>query len=154
MSTEAAPTTVFVYGTLMPGERNAHVAGPPGTHTAQPATLRGFTLLHLHPEGYPALIPGDPGAQVKSPVSGYALTYAPQAWASALPHLDHLEGLDETPPLYSRERVMLRTEVGELEAWVYLYARPERLKQPGATVMPGGDWRDIPERHQRGPDER
>ena len=113
-------TTVFVYGTLMPGERNAHVAGPSGAFAAQPATLRGFTLLHLSPEGYPALVPGPP----ESVAAGYALTYTPAAWRAALPHLDELEGLDEAPPLYTRQTVTLSTAGGgALEAWVYVYAR-------------------------------
>lgn len=143
------PTTVFVYGTLMPGERNAHVAG--AGFTAQPATLRGFTLLHLHPEGYPALVPGPPDAEVR----GAALTYAPQAWAAALPGLDDLEGLHESPPLYTRQVVQVQQEGGPLRpAWVYVYARAERLTQPGAWALPSGDWRDQPGRGEPGPDDR
>lgn len=130
-------TTVFVYGTLMPGERNAHVAGDPRHFEAQAATLGGFRLFHLSPEGYPALIPGGTGA-----VRGYALTYAPDAWAQALPLLDRLEGIEEKPPLYTRERVQVRLESGEmLDSWVYVYARPERLREAGATEVTAGDWR-------------
>ena len=134
----------------MPGERNAHVAEAGGPFTAQRATLQGFQLVHLHPEGYPAVLPGAATQQV----SGYALTYNAEAWARALPFLDHLEGLDEMPPLYSRERVTLQTVAGELEAWVYVYARPERLKQPGAVGVPSGNWLDIEGRQKHGPNER
>ena len=81
-------TTVFVYGTLMPGERNAHIAARGGPFTAQPATLRAHRLHHLHPEAYPALTPGHPDDLVR----GYALTYTPDAWSAALPFLDELEG--------------------------------------------------------------
>lgn len=130
-------TTVFVYGTLMPKERNAHVAGDPQHFTVREATLGGFRLFHLSPEGYPAVIPGGTGA-----VRGYALTYAPDAWAQALPLLDHLEGVGEQPPLYTRERVQVRLESGEtLESWVYVYARPERLRESGAAEVESGDWR-------------
>jgi gamma-glutamylcyclotransferase (GGCT)/AIG2-like uncharacterized protein YtfP len=137
-----APTTVFVYGTLMPGERNAHVARQGGPFTAQPATLPGHRLLHLHPEGYPAVIPGAPADTVR----GMALTYAPHAWAAALVFLDALEGVRDTPPLYTRDRVTLHTGAGLLPAWVYVYARADRLARPGATPVPGGDWLAVPDR--------
>lgn len=145
------PTTVFVYGTLMPGERNEPVALRGGPYAARPATLRGYQLFHLSPEGYPGLRPGQPDDTVR----GVALTYQAHDWPAALPFLDHLEGLHERPPLYTRERVQLNVP-GEdpLDAWVYVYARPDRLTQPGAQAVPSGDWRDVPGREARGPDER
>lgn len=139
------PTTVFVYGTLLPGERNAHVAAQGGPFTARPATLRGHRLHHLEPEGYPALTPGTP----QDTVYGYALTYAPDVWTAALPFLDELEGVHAAPPLYTREAVTLELDGGEKEklpAWVYVYARPERLNAPGAEPVPGGDWRAVESR--------
>ena len=133
-------TTVFVYGTLMPGERNAHIAARGGPFTAQPATLRAHRLHHLHPEAYPALTPGHPDDLVR----GYALTYTPDAWSAALPFLDELEGIHDSPPLYTRGTVTLELEGGAaLPAWVYLYARPERLSAAGAQHVPGGDWRVV-----------
>lgn len=130
-------TTVFVYGTLMPGERNAHVAAQGGPFVARPAALPGYRLFHLHPEAYPALQPGEPGEQVM----GYALTYEPDAWATALPFLDALEGLDEKPPLYTREQVQLRLDSGQAQpAWVYIYARAERLRGPGVIHVAEGRW--------------
>ncbi|WP_339097063.1 gamma-glutamylcyclotransferase family protein [Deinococcus sp. VB343] len=139
--------SVFVYGTLMPDERNAHVAGK--GFTAQAARLPGFRLFHLMPEGYPGVVRGE------GEVSGFVLTYSLEAWAQALPFLDHLEGVDETPPLYCRERVGVRLESdGEAESWVYIYARPERLEQAGVTEVAGGDWCTVAGRQERGPDER
>lgn len=144
-------TTVFVYGTLMPGERNAHVATLGGPFVARPAALPGYRLLHLDPEAYPALQPGEPGEQV----AGYALTYEPDAWAAALPFLDALEGLDEEPPLYTRERVQLRLEGGQTQAaWVYVYARTERLQGPGVTHLPEGRWTVLDKRTRPHPDHR
>lgn len=144
-------TTVFVYGTLMPGERNAAVAGPPGSFRAQPATLPGYRLLHLDPEAYPAVVPG----ALADLVRGYALTYTPGTWATALPLLDELEGVDETPPLYRRVPVHLRLGGGqEIAAWVYVYALTGRLAQPGAQAVPGGDWRAVPGRGRPRPDDR
>lgn len=138
-------TTVFVYGTLMPGERNAHIAARGGAFTAQPATLRAHRLYHLHPEAYPAVTPG----QADERVHGYALTFTPDAWSAALPFLDELEGVHDSPPLYTREAVTLELEGGAvLPAWVYLYARPERLSAAGAQHVPGGDWHAV-ESHMR-----
>lgn len=134
--------SVFVYGTLMPGERNAHVAG--NGFTAQAAWLPGFQLFDLLPEGYPGVVRG------AGEVSGFVLTYTPQAWAQALPRLDGLEGINETPPLYSREQVKVRLESGgEAESWVYIYARPQRLEQAGASEVSSGDWRTVAARQEQ-----
>lgn len=143
MSEPAPCTTVFVYGTLMPGERNAHIAELGGTFHVQRATLPGHRLLHLLPEAYPAAVPGAP----EDVVHGHALTYAPADWPRALPFLDTLEGLDELPPLYTRQRVTLTlADASPLSAWVYLYALTGRLARPGVQPVPGGDWRSVPHR--------
>lgn len=143
--TSLACTTVFVYGTLMPGERNAHVAAQGGAFSARSARLPGHRLLHLRPEAYPAVVPGGPAEAVR----GFALTYAPADWPLALPFLDRLEGVDETPPLYTRTPVTLTLEGGEaLPAWVYLYARADRLAQDGVQPVPGGDWTTVPDRRR------
>ncbi|CAM3581166.1 gamma-glutamylcyclotransferase family protein [Deinococcus frigens] len=140
---EPPTTTVFVYGTLMPGERNAHIAALGGTFSARPARLPGHRLLHLWPEAYPAVVRGDGGEVVR----GFALTYAPADWPVALPFLDELEGTDETPPLYTREAVALTLDDAQhVSAWVYLYALTERLNRPGVISVPGGDWTAIPDR--------
>ncbi|WP_264775336.1 gamma-glutamylcyclotransferase family protein [Deinococcus aetherius] len=141
--TQEPLTRVFVYGTLMPGERNAHVAAQGGAFEARPARLPGFRLLHLLPEAYPAVVPG--GAEDR--VCGYALTYAPGDWQAALPFLDALEGVDEVPPLYTRERVTVTLAGGERQAaWVYVYANAPRLARPGVVPIPDGDWRGAPDR--------
>ncbi|MDV6374865.1 gamma-glutamylcyclotransferase family protein [Deinococcus arenicola] len=154
--TESSPpyaplTTVFVYGTLMPGERNAHIAQLGGTFSAQPARLPGFRLLHLYPEAYPAVLPGEP----QDGVTGFALTYAPADWPLALPFLDELEGIDETPPLYTREEVTLTLENGQsLTSWVYIYAVSERLTRPGALPVSGGDWTAVANRSKTSESDR
>ena len=131
---------VFVYGTLLPGERNVQVAARGGPFTARPATLAGFRLFDLRPDGYPGIVPGEAGDLVH----GAALTYAPADWDRALTLLDELEGVAETPPLYTRQRVRLTLEGGEeVEGWTYVYALSERLGQVGATLLPGGDWREL-----------
>lgn len=144
-------TTVFVYGTLMPGERNAHVAAKGGAFSARPARLPGHRLLHLWPEAYPAVVPGGETEVVR----GFALTYAPADWPLALPFLDELEGVDERPPLYTRVPVTLTLEGGAaLDAWVYLYALEERLARPGVRPVPGGDWTTVPDRRRTAESDR
>ena len=133
------PCSVFVYGTLMPGERNAGVAEEAGAPTEQEAaTLKGYVLYDLRPEGYPGLVAG--GGEVR----GWLLHYAPEQWPAALASLDELEGLHLQPPLYSRHLASALTAGGEAkQVWVYLYARPERLKEPGAAQVSSGDWTDV-----------
>lgn len=117
---------VFVYGTLQIGGANEVVARRAGLVRAEPATLRGYRLFDLQPEGYPAVVPG-PGV-----VHGEVLELA-----GPLDELDALEGVDECPPLYRRVRC---TPEGAGDAWLYVYARPERLARPGATWLPSGRW--------------
>ncbi|GBF07937.1 hypothetical protein DAERI_190070 [Deinococcus aerius] len=144
-------TRVFVYGTLMPGERNADVAARGGRFEATPARLPGFRLLHLLPEAYPAVVPGEPHEEVR----GYVLTYPQDGWDRALHFLDTLEGVHETPPLYTREQVSVTSEDGEsVSAWVYVYALAARLHQPGVLPVPGGDWRHLPDRARPCPGDR
>ena len=144
-------TRVFVYGTLLPGERNAHIAARGARHDSCAARLSGFRLFHLSPEGYPAIVAGETG----DTVFGAALTYAPADWPAARRWLDELEGVDETPPLYTREQVTLTLGGGEAApAWVYVYAQTQRLGQPGAERVLSGDWRDVQGRDRPGSDGR
>lgn len=121
---------VFVYGTLQTGGSNAMVARRAGLIGATPARLHGYRIFDLQPEGYPAVVPG------AGVVHGEVL-----ALTGPLDQMDALEGLDLIPPLY--ERVRCRPE-GAREAWLYVYARPERLAAPGATWLPSGRWPPTP----------
>ncbi|WP_237724783.1 gamma-glutamylcyclotransferase family protein [Deinococcus alpinitundrae] len=141
-------TSVFVYGTLMPGERWESVARQGGEYQAQMAQLGGVVLADLRPEGYPALFE-EP--QASSVVHGWLYTYTAASWPRALPFLDDLEGLHLSPPLYQRVRVSVQTADGLAPAWVYLYARPGRRQAPGFVPVVSGRWADVPERHLEGP---
>jgi gamma-glutamylcyclotransferase (GGCT)/AIG2-like uncharacterized protein YtfP len=133
----AAPTSVFVYGSLMPGRHNAQVARAGGaSFEATPASLNGFALLDFRPEGYPGIVPGTP----EQVVHGWLLSYTASDWALVLPHLDELEGLHLNPPMYRRERVSVQTPSGPRPAWTYIYAWQERLGQAGCTPVPSGRW--------------
>jgi len=141
-------TSVFVYGTLMPGERWESVARQGGEYQAQPAQLGGVVLADLRPEGYPALF-AEP--QASTAVHGWLYTYDAASWPRALPFLDDLEGLHLSPPLYQRAVVSVQTATGPAPAWVYLYARPGRRHAPGFVPVVSGRWADVPERHLEGP---
>ncbi len=135
----------------MPGERNAWVAEEAGApERRERAVLTGYTLYDLRPEGYPALVAGAltsetpaPGAP---PVSGWVLHYGDGVWPAALRHLDELEGLHLTPPLYARQLAEALTAGGPQLVWVYLYARAARLALPGCGAVMSGDWTTTGER--------
>lgn len=130
-----SPRCVFVYGTLIPGERNAWVAEAAGApERRERATLHGYALHDLRPEGYPALTSGT------QTVQGWLLHYDAETWPSALSHLDDLEGLHLVPPLYIRTLADAVTDSGPQQVWVYLYARAARLAQPGCELVVSGDW--------------
>ncbi|WP_027460472.1 gamma-glutamylcyclotransferase family protein [Deinococcus murrayi] len=135
------PPHVFVYGTLRPGERNAALTTRFGSPTVQRAILPAFQLFNLAPEGYPAIVPGTAGQSVR----GEVLSYSPDVWRQLLPLLDALEGVEQTPPLYHRERVRVTLALGgAAEVWTYVYARAARLEQSGAVLVSSGDWLQRP----------
>lgn len=117
---------VFVYGTLLPGGRNSAVAHRAGLVAVTPATVYGFRLYHLEPEGYPVAVRG-PGV-----LHGSVLSLA-----GSLDELDELEGVDLQPPLYRRIRC---GPDGRGEAWIYSFARSDRLFGAGVTWIPDGRW--------------
>ena len=128
-----ATTSVFVYGTLKPGGKNFHVAGLGGVFGVREAYLEGMRLYALEPEAYPAMIPDEAS---EGRVHGFLLDF--EDIEGALPHLDALEGCDLSPPLYHRVLTKVRP-TGET-AWTYLYARRERLRMPGVTLLANGVW--------------
>lgn len=121
-------TKVFVYGTLKPGGRYHHVAKEAGSFTFEKAYLEHFVLYDLEPENYPAVALGE------GVVHGYVFQY--EAIDEALELLDKLEGIYDDPPEYSREQTIAQP-MNEI-IWVYIYARPERLKT--ARQVTTGVW--------------
>jgi gamma-glutamylaminecyclotransferase len=110
---------VFLYGTLKRGGANHDVLERLDGRLVGPATTRDrWILVDLGP--FPALLPRTPEAE--TPVHG-------ELWEiddSALRELDAFEGC---PRLYTRERIALLHDTREVEAFVYVYARP----RPGAA---------------------
>ena len=126
--------TMFVYGTLKPGEAAHEQYCAPYLKASQPAWVRGV-LFHL-PQGYPALTEGDRW------VEGALLHLREEA---AIAQMDAFEDYDPTLPdvenLYvRRSRPVFSTERQSLGlAWIYLMA-PERVAELGGIVIPNGVW--------------
>ena len=113
-------TTVFVYGTLMDGERNHRVLAR-AEHLGAARTVARFTMFDLG--SYPAIVAGG-----RTAISGelYAVD------AAALAKLDRLEG---HPEIYRRTSIELEGG-GSAEAYVLPSTEGRR-----ATVIPSGSWR-------------
>ena len=111
---------VFVYGTLISGERNAHWAG-------NARRQKAWTLGTIYDTGcrFPAFV-----KRGRTHVKGEVLTVDDDGFRS----MDRLEGY---PNFYRRERRQVNlVGGGRVLAWVYVMNRlPE-----GAKVIAGGDW--------------
>ena len=111
---------VFVYGTLIAGERNAHWAG-------RARRQKAWTTGTIHDTGY-----GFPAYQKRgrTRIAGEVLTVDDDGFRS----MDRLEGY---PSLYRREQIQIHlVGGGSVLAWVYIM---NRLK-PDAKVIECGDW--------------
>lgn len=128
---------LFTYGTLLTGQRNAQLRAQP---KVRPASIRGFCLYDLQPENYPALV-ASPNTKAEAVVWGECLSYSLRAWQQVLPLLDELEGLHDSPPLYSRQEVIIQLADGEqLTGQTYVYAQETRLTEAGAKLVQSGNW--------------
>ncbi|MFA7175332.1 MAG: gamma-glutamylcyclotransferase family protein [Kiritimatiellia bacterium] len=126
---------VVVYGTLMTGEPNAHVAAD--ALCREPCVITG-TLYDTN-WGFPAFVPeGD------TRVKGELL----EVTAATLAAMDRLEGY---PGFYDRSMIDVQLPDGSRrQAWVYIMRHlPEQ-----ARAIPGGAWSDTPARTTRHPTPR
>ncbi len=135
---------VFVYGTLMPGDRYHREYCSDHLTNAIPAAVRG-QLYDFPRLGYPAMTAGHDW------VKGYLLEFC-QSVATCkdiLRRLDALEGYVSdavtTDGDYQRLQVPIFTpEYEPLQmAWVYQMSA-EQVRQQGGVYLPGGDWRSRP----------
>jgi gamma-glutamylcyclotransferase (GGCT)/AIG2-like uncharacterized protein YtfP len=111
---------LFVYGTLLPGERNGHLLAR--AHPLGPrSTLPVFALLDMGT--YPALVVGGDTAVVG------------ELFRVDAELLTRLDALEEHPDLYVRQPIVLAS--GE-PAQTYVLPR-ERAH--GGRALPDGDWR-------------
>ena len=115
---------VAVYGTLLSGERNAHVAAE--VLSRSPCTLRG-TLWDTG-WGFPAFTPAPDGQRIE----GECLRVTMRCLLS---DLDRLEGY---PHFYGRRQLPVTLPNGKTRlAWVYIM----RSLPVHATPIPNGSWR-------------
>ena len=127
----AVVKTVFVYGTLKPGERNYRVAQRGGHHSAEESYVEGFQLFHFEPENYPGIVAGE------GIVHGWLLAY--DDISHALETLDVLEGTDMDPPLYNRILTVAKPQ--NTQVWVYVYANNRKCFEVGSTQIESGIWK-------------
>ena len=111
---------VFVYGTLITGERNARCAG-----NARRQKAWALGTIYDTGWGFPAFV-----KRGRTRVAGEVLTVGNDGFRS----MDRLEGY---PSLYRREQIQVHlVGGGSVLAWVYIM---NRLK-PDAKVIECGDW--------------
>ncbi len=161
MTAPIKPTSIFVYGTLKPGEAN-YDRYCAGRVTFQCAAIAPGYLYAL-PVGYPAMVAIDRGAvpgaeperhrqnypaadletgKSEAIVWGYLLKFSDP---SCLRQLDELE--DYFPQRSPSENEYYRTSVALLtperqplgSAWVYLM-EPQRVRQMGGRRVLQGQW--------------
>ncbi|KAF0245968.1 MAG: hypothetical protein FD180_1111 [Planctomycetota bacterium] len=111
---------VFVYGTLLRGERNHALLGR-ASFGGEGRTLPAFELAHMG--AYPALVAGGRVA-----VSG-------EVWDVDAATLASIDELEEVPTLYQRKRIPL--EDGRV---VETYLMPSE-STTGARRIESGDWK-------------
>ena len=102
--------SLFVYGTLMPGQRRWEVLAPFVHGATEPALVRG-SLVDTG-RGYPAMFPGE------SAVPGYLVQLSAQSLGEALDVLDRVEGTKTG--LFERTL----SDVAGTAAWVYRAVDP------------------------------
>jgi gamma-glutamylcyclotransferase (GGCT)/AIG2-like uncharacterized protein YtfP len=126
----------FVYGTLLPGQRNAYLWAEEAEWQVG-AWLANGRLYDLGT--FPILL--EEGADT---VRGVVFAIRPEQYDAVVTRLDFLEGYDPTQPnagLYQRVSRAVMTDEGEngrlLHAWVYIGHPPAT---PHMTPIPSGDW--------------
>lgn len=106
---------VFVYGTLLRGETNAHVLHGPLVRRVTDAALRGATLYET-PEPYPVMRLGGDGV-----VHGeFVELHDIEAALGPLDALEDFTGYGRRGRLYHRTLVSVRVERVERLAWTYV----------------------------------
>lgn len=148
--TVTGPGWLFVYGTLMQGLANhRRYLGRGAAAFVAAAWLPGAELYHL-PEGYPAAVPAAPDRRVQGEL--YRIAHEdPAGYAALIARLDWLEGFQgpgDPGNLYERVVRPVRTgqnQKREVDALVYLFARPGDARRQGVLVA-DGDWRSFLQR--------
>jgi gamma-glutamylcyclotransferase (GGCT)/AIG2-like uncharacterized protein YtfP len=146
VSLSARRLPFFVYGTLLPGERN-HGLLAGRTRSWAAAELPGALLFHgpgvPYPYPYAVADPGGTGT-----VQGGLAAVAEEHYDEVLDALDLLEGYvpgrggDHGGNHYERVAARVRTVAGETEAWTYVAGdRVARELRLSGVRVAHGDWR-------------
>ena len=136
LKSTSEPLPFFVYGTLLPGQPNAHLWGD-GLVFEQPASLANGRLYDCG--AFPMLV-----EEGEKPVVGCLIAVQPGQYQDILARLDDLEGYNPEQPTasaYRRVRREVTAEDGRHHAaWVYV---GHASALPGMTPIPDGDWRSY-----------
>jgi gamma-glutamylcyclotransferase (GGCT)/AIG2-like uncharacterized protein YtfP len=132
---------VFVYGTLRKGLHNYRLLQG-ATVKEVPATIKGVIYPVSPYGGFPCLVAEE------GTVQGELMYIKPNIYDKVVDRLDSLEGYrkyHEVSSMYLRRKAIVKTEEGEVEAWVYYWN--SQIKYPR---IESGDWKtwnpSIPER--------
>lgn len=115
---------VFVYGTLLSGERNNHLLQNAESRLIGPAKIQGFSLHNLG--AFPAAKPQD---NINTEIIG-------EVWEISVDVLNNLDWLEGYPTYY--DRILVGTVHGE--AWVYCQPGLSGNKYP---EIPSGSWKEY-----------
>ncbi|SMB81332.1 gamma-glutamylcyclotransferase [Deinococcus hopiensis] len=140
-----SPLHFFTYGTMKPGFSRAGVVAATNPLGYQRALLAGFAMYDTN-WGYPGLVRTRKATDL---VDGFIYRYTPQTMGKALKVFDVIEGVDDTPPLFTRHQTVAitsdpRDDQADLAVpcWVYLIARSTakmRLIKDGVWTKKGRD---------------
>jgi gamma-glutamylaminecyclotransferase len=118
-------TTLFVYGTLLRGERNHRVLAR-AEYLGDAKTTARFTMFDLG--SYAAIVAGG-----RTGIVGELYQVDPQTLAT-------LDRLERHPDLYRRSEIELEGGA-RVEAYVYVSTEHRRWRE-----IPSGSWRERPKR--------
>ncbi len=140
---------LFTYGTLQPGQRNAHLLTPFAS-SHQRATCAGWQLWHLQaPHNYPAIIQG----QLEDIIHGTLFSFEESLTTDILRRCDHLEEFDPCDPeksLYLRQltKVSVLNSPHPVDAHIYIWnpVHTQVLRSQHIQVQ-DGNWASYISQH-------
>lgn len=124
------PIGIFVYGTLMRGFKNFHMAQRAGWWHSTPGYVEGYDLFIL-PFGYPAVVEGS--GQVFGELQLF------RDLDDALSVLDSFENVGRQ---YERVTTSVWTREGPRIAWMYRYLNPDQVARVGGILEPSGRYQE------------